>query len=363
MRVLHIINSLTTGGAEKLILETLPLMRMEGVEVELLLFRTNNFPFEKYFLSETNIKVHKSKYNSFYSPMNIFYIIPFLKKYDIVHVHLFPALYWTAIAKIISFSKTKLVYTEHNTFNRRLGKWYISGIESFVYNRYAKIISISESVNDMLVRRCRIKSSKITLIENGINLENIANAISIPIEEIEKSINNKNKIIIQVSRFQPQKDQKTLIKSMSNLPENVILILVGGGELKSECKDLAKSLCLENRIFFFGQRLDVLRLLKSADIVVLSSFHEGLSLASMEGLASGKPLIASNAPGLKQVVENAGLLFEIGDDIELANHIKRLLDDKTYYDQIAQRCLEKSKKYDIKKMVKAQMELYNNLVN
>jgi glycosyltransferase involved in cell wall biosynthesis len=51
-------------------------------------------------------------------------------------------------------------------------------------------------------------------------------------------------------------------------------------------------------------------LLKTADIVVLSSHYEGLSLASIEGMASGKPFIASDVPGLHEVVKGADLLFE-----------------------------------------------------
>lgn len=362
MKVLHIINSLTTGGAEKLILESLPLYKKSGVDVELLLFKTNNYPFEKQFLSTSEVVVHKSRFNSFYSPLNIFYIIPFLKKYDLIHVHLFPAMYWVALAKVLSFSKTELVFTEHNTTNRRLDKWYFNVIDKFIYSKYNKIISISEKVNEMLIDKMKIEESKVHLIKNGINLDSINKALPISKNEIHKEINEEHKILIQISRFQPQKDQQTLIKAMQFLPETVILCLVGDGELKLECEQLSKQLNLEERVFFLGVRLDVFQLLKTADIVVLSSHYEGLSLASIEGLASGKPFIASNVPGLTEVVKNGGLLFEESNEIELAEIINKLLADNKYYKQVAASCFDKSKEYDINIMLDRQIQLYKNIL-
>jgi glycosyltransferase involved in cell wall biosynthesis len=361
MKVLHIINSLGTGGAEKLILDSLPIMKKNGIDVDLYLLKSGDYPFEE-TLRNSQFSIHNSQFKWFYNPFHIFKIIPVLKKYDIVHVHLFPALYWVALAKVFSFSKTKLIFTEHNTTNRRVDKWYFKIFDGFIYNQYSEIVAISEKVRDMLSDKIKIESSKIHLIKNGINLEAINNALPISRNEIDKSINETHKIIIQISRFQPQKDQKTLIKAMKLLPENVILILVGEGELKTECQELSSQLNLNHRIYFLGVRMDVPSLLKTADIVVLSSHYEGLSLASIEALASGKPFVASKVPGLSDVVENAGLLFEENNETELSKHILDLLQNDKYYDKIVNKCLSKSKEFDIIKMVKDEIELYKRLI-
>ncbi len=361
MKVLHIINSLGTGGAEKLILDALPIMKKNGIDVDLYLLKSGEFPFEK-SLRNSKFKIQNSKLSSVYNPFHIFKIITLLKKYNVVHVHLFPAFYWVALAKFISFSKTKLIFTEHNTTNRRVDKWYFKSFDSFIYKRYSKIVSISEKVNDMLVDKMKIDPAKIVLIKNGINLETIKNALPISRNKIHQSLNDNNKIIIQISRFQPQKDQKTLIKAMKVLPENVFLILVGDGELKSECQELSNQLNLNHRIYFLGVRMDVPSLLKTADIVVLSSHYEGLSLASIEALASGKPFVASKVPGLTEVVENAGLLFEENNETELSKHLLDLLQNDKYYNEIANKCLTKSKEFDINKMVKDEIELYKSLI-
>ena len=107
--------------------------------------------------------------------------------------------------------------------------------------------------------------------------------------------------------------------------------------------------------------MDVPELLKTADIVCLSSHYEGLSLASVEGMASGKPFIASNVPGLRDVVSGAGLLFELGDAQGLAKHIEALMQDKAYYEEVAQQCMQRAKAYDIQVMLDKHIALYQSL--
>ena len=119
MKVLQVINNLDTGGAEKLLLDTIPLFNDKGIQMDLLVFGgVNGICLKK--LQELNCcTIHNLNSKSLYNPFNIFKIVSYLKKYDLVHVHLFPAQYWSLFAKFISFSKIKIVFTEHSTFNRR----------------------------------------------------------------------------------------------------------------------------------------------------------------------------------------------------------------------------------------------------
>ena len=110
-----------------------------------------------------------------------------------------------------------------------------------------------------------------------------------------------------------------------------------------------------------SSRTDVSRLLKSVEISVVSSHWEGFGLAAVEGMAVGKPVIASNVEGLCGVVNGAGILFEKGNEIELAEKIKALLSDEKYYEKVGRACLERAKEYDIIFMVDQHVELYKNL--
>lgn len=162
-----------------------------------------------------------------------------------------------------------------------------------------------------------------------------------------------------MSSFREQKDQPTLIKSLNFLPNNIKLLLVGDGHLKINCEKLVNDLNLQNRVKFLGIRTDIPELLKTAVIVLLSSIYEGLSLSSIEGMAS-KLFIASDVPGLREIVKDYGLLFQQGNSKELADIVLRLNDDKEYYDEVADKCYQRAQEFDIHRMVERYVEVYNN---
>ena len=176
--------------------------------------------------------------------------------------------------------------------------------------------------------------------------------------DIHFKLKNEDKVIIQVAGFREQKDQVTLIKALKHLSLNIKLILVGDGTLKKSCENLVRVLNLEDRVFFLGIRSDIPQLLKSVDIIVLSTKYEGISLSSIEGMASGKPFVASDVPGLRNIVTNAGLLFKQGDDKALATTISKLLNDEKLYNEISKRCQERAVHYDINNLINKHITLY-----
>jgi glycosyltransferase involved in cell wall biosynthesis len=361
MKILQIINSLDTGGAEKLLLETIPLYNKKGLIVDLLILDGTDYLFLKDLIKQDCCEIISLGQGSVYNPLLIFKIIPYFKKYDLVHVHLFPAQYWVVLAKLISFSKVKLVFTEHNTNNRRLENTLFRLIDQFIYKFYKQIICITEEVFSIIQKHTNLPAKRFQIIENGVNLATIQQAVAVEKSKIVSSFEVIDKIIIQVAGFRPQKDQQTLIKSMYYLPNNVKLILVGDGILRKEHESLVKKLHLENKVFFLGIRTDVPQLLKGSDIVVLSSKYEGLSLSSIEGMASGKPFIAADVPGLKEIVVGAGLLFPQGDEKALVKKITELLNDEKLYNKVSVSCLERAALYDINNMVEKHITLYRSI--
>ena len=94
----------------------------------------------------------------------------------------------------------------------------------------------------------------------------------------------------------------------------------------------------------------------------MSSHREGLSLSNVEGMSSGNPFVASDVEGLREVTKNYGVLFPHGDDKALASIIQKLSEDKEYKKQVADKCLERAKMFDIQKMVNAYNEVYLDLM-
>lgn len=353
MKILQVITSLGTGGAERLLTDSIPMYRERGIDMEVLLLNGNKTPFYE-MMEHQDIKIYSlttGHLKKVYNPLLIWKIIPFLKRYDIVHVHLFPALYWVAMAQMLSFGKGPLIFTEHSTYNRRMHRRFWRMTDRLVYGQYSKIVSITDDVRIRICSYLHLNQSKFDIIHNGINLKKFTP--SVPGKK-------KNGVVtlIQVAGFRKEKDQQTVIRSLQYLPDNVCLLLVGDGETRPACESVVKKLELCDRVSFLGVRTDIQELLHASDIVILSSHGEGFGLSVVEGMAVGKPVIASDIPGLHLVVKGAGILFPPGDARGLADEIFKLITHSGYYNIVASKCLERSRMYDIHTMVNNYIELY-----
>lgn len=367
MRVLQIINNLNLGGAEKLLEELTPIINQSrDVKAEILLLTDqNNVFYESAIKKGVDVKI--AKYNNIYDPRNIFEINKYIQKgnYDIVHSHLFPTQYWLAIARLFNKNQEiRFVTTEHNTYNRRRKWFYFRPIDKFIYSKYDLIISISEKTKDNLLKWIDPKGKNLDkhiVIENGIDLASIENALTYNKVDLVKNIDNKAILVCMAGRFTEQKDQPTLIKAISKLSDNIHLILLGEGKLKDFNENLAKDLNISHRVHFLGYRSDIPQILKTVDIVVLSSHWEGFGLAAVEGMAAVKPVIASKVEGLSEVVFGYGLLFKEGNDNELAALIRKLTEDEQFYTEIAQSCKKRSKEFSIQKTVDDLLNIYRKV--
>ncbi|WP_434981422.1 glycosyltransferase [Daejeonia sp. YH14] len=359
MKLAVIINSLNIGGAEKLVADGFPLMVRNGIQSELVVLK-NSSSFLTQQLLQKNIHPLFLTAKSVYNPFLIFKLMKVLKRNDVVHFHLFPTLYWVVFASLFLRKKPYLIYTEHNTHNKRRDSKVFKPLDRFVYSRIDRIVTIADEVEQNLVTYLGNPiRSKIESVPNGVDLSSIEQAK--PYTKKDLGLTENDIAILQVSSFRWQKDHPTLLKAMKLLPDRYKLLLAGDGMLKTEIEKLAQHLQVYDRVQFLGNRSDISRLLKSVDIIVLSSNHEGLSLSSIEAMASGKPFIASDVPGLHEMVNNYGLLFEKGNDKELAEIILKLETDTALREEVIQSCLNRAKDFDLSKMVEKYSRIYQNM--
>lgn len=378
MKILHIITSLRTGGAERLVAELAQRHQADGDEVEVLLFDGTRTPLVDE-LEKGGIPVHAlgKGFAAMSNPLLLPALARFLRKhpFDFVHTHNTSCQILTAMVPALT-----RVTTEHGTMNRRRNWRWFKPIDRWMYGRYKKIVCVGEetrkTLSDWLDRPELDK--KMTVIPNGIDLQRIVNAS--PAEELcagpstgsgtGKAIDSGSGTavssgtgsykILMVSAFRPEKDQQTLIRAIQQLPEEYQLFLAGGAEtpenqkIIDDCKALAKGL----RVHFLGVRPDVPNLLAAADAVVLSSKHEGMSLSVLEGMASGKPMIASDVEGMRDLVGGAGLLFPQGDAEALATLIREVCENPEKAKEIGRKCQERAMQYDIAETAKRYHALY-----
>lgn len=358
MKILHVIPQVWRGnGAAKLIMDLLPYQLQQCSKVDILVWKEEEPSFEVDIKRiGCGIKILGLKK---YNPFILIDFVREAKAYDIVHVHLFPALYWAALAKIFTPKRVKFILTEHSTKNNRQGKVWLQPIEKFVYRRYDKVVAISRAVEKVL--RKMLPASKIEVIYNGVNLQSIDNATALGRDTL--GVPADAWVLVQVARFTAQKDQKTILRALALLPTSYYVVFVGDGRLLQEHIDYAKTLGVSDRVRFLGMRDDVPKILKMSDVFIMSSHFEGFGLAAVEGMASGIPVIASAVEGLDEVVEGAGLLFAPGDEKGLVHRLMQLTSDRRYYEKVAFACKERSTQFDIAQIAEQYMSLYLKTLN
>ena len=367
MRILQVITSLDMGGAETLVVNLIPRLQALGNTVDLCVFNGTETPLTQRLKKECPQTKIFTLGHGVYNPLYIFKLVKIMKNYDIVHTHNSSPQLFVAIASL--FNSPKLVSTEHNTSNRKRNwKWY-RPIESWMYSRYNHIICISkiaeEKLREYMGGEWLVKSSNkyksITTINNGIDVNAISEAV--PCKELLELKENR-KAILMVAGFRKQKNQDTIIRAITLLDKEKYEIWFAGiGERLEEVKQLVLSLGVSGRVRFLGLRTDIPNVLRAADVIVMSSHWEGLSLSNVEGMSAHKPFIASDVNGLKEVTKGYGILFPHEDAKALAEEINRLASDEAYYNEIAERCYNRALEFDISKTVNGYNSVYETVVS
>ncbi len=359
------ITSLRTGGAEVLVVNLMPRFRALGHEVGVVVFDGEwTALMERLERECPECRIYRLG-KSVYSPLHIIRLARIMRQYDIVHTHNSSPQLFAAIANIVC--RKRLVTTEHSTNNRkRENGGLLRFVDRWMYGRYDKIICISEIAEERLRLYLGTQIPQISQIENGNdNICTINNGVDVeaihgaePIAEMRSG----KFVIVMVAGFREAKDQDTLIRAMALLPkEEYELWLVGDGTRRANLELIIDNLQLGDQVKLLGLRTDVPRILKTADVVVMSSHWEGLSLSNIEGMSAGKPFVASDVNGLREVTQGYGILFPHEDAEALARIIRQLHDDREYYQEVADRCYERAKRFDIQKMAEAYAYAYREL--
>ena len=357
MRILQVITSLQTGGAEKIVVDLSLKLKSRGHEVDVVAFAGGPSIFKQALIDGGCGVIEFSQTESVYNFKHVKRLKKLMTHYDIVHTHNTSPQLFAAMAK--GKSKAKLVTTEHSTNNRRRSMWGYGCIDRWMYSRYDKIVCISDIAKEKLLAHIGQQYERDVLtINNGVDVARFYDA-----QEAEKLHAPNTFVTVMVAGFREAKDQDTLIRAVALLPENYQLWLVGDGVRREALQGVIDSAGVASRVSLLGIRADVPQVLKSADVVCMSSHWEGLSLSNIEGMSSGRPFVASDVDGLREVTKGYGLLFPHGDAAALAEIIRKLHDDKAFYDEVAEKCHQRALMFDIEKMVDGYEAVYKELVN
>lgn len=359
MRVLQVIHNLEVAGAEVLVHDLVVGLNRRHVECSLYLLQSTESRLQR-ALQGQGVTVYGRGRIPLYSPVHLRRLASHLRThaYDIVHVHLFPAQMWAAAAVKLANVATPLVITEHSAYNYRRRKIY-RPVDRWIYTQSCAIACVSDAAREALIQWIPDVAAKTWTCPNGIDLGAFANAL--PQTTGQSQIVDDGPIVLSVGRLMHQKDHGTTIRAISRTANAHLLIAGVGPDIESH-QDLAKDLGISDRVHFLGQRTDVPGLMRKADIFVQSSRFEGFGIAALEAMASGLPVVASRVPGLAELVEGAGILFEPGDDCELAKHLNELLANPELRARLRSAGQARAAAFNIDKTVDSYENLYCKLV-
>lgn len=155
----------------------------------------------------------------------------------------------------------------------------------------------------------------------GLDIEKYKNSSIDEVKKLRKDlkIEESDIVMLSIAELIPRKNYMQVIKALETIPKDINLryLIVGNGEQSDELKQYVKLKRLEDKIKFLGYRSDVPNILALSDFLILTSKHEGLTKCLMEAMAAGKPIIASNVRGNKELIVDGinGYIVPL-DDIE-----------------------------------------------
>ena len=229
--------------------------------------------------------------------------------------------------------KIKSIFIVHS-----LGR--ISFLKRFLLSRYIdKTIGVSLAVCKYLIDN-KIPENKIHLIHNGIEIDRFKPTETKEIKA-EFGLRPDEYIIGTAARLTRSKGVFELIEALSMLSKkrkNIRLIIAGDGPERDSLELFAKDLGVLERVIFAGLRNDIEKIYSAMDVFILPSINEPFGLAILEAMAVGKPVIATNAGGIPEIIrdEETGLLVEPRSPKAIAEAIDRLIEEPEFLKKISQ---------------------------
>lgn len=368
LRVLHVTTTGQIGGAERLIVDLVRTACLEG-HYEPAICVLHSPQGMRRELAGTEVPVHSLDVTG---PRTLLRGVVQLRnlmvigRFDVVHTHLLHA-------STVGLVMARLLRVRLSVMTRHYERyvWLYGGrferVLDRVNDRLADhIFAISAAARDVLRDYEKVDDRRITIVPNGIDFERVRRLMTpTPLADLG---DRPGVIIATVGSLHPRKGHAQLVRAFAELTkrEPARLIIVGEGPLAGELAQLAEDLGVADRVWFTGYLADPYGLLREVDIYVQPSIEEGFGIAVLEAMALGRPVIASKAGGLPELIEDGqtGLLVEPDDIAELGAALARLAADPDLRQALAANALRMAeRRYDARMTSRSYLSEYVRLLD
>lgn len=210
-------------------------------------------------------------------------------------------------------------------------RWHLL-VDRLTYDGCRFTIGNSPSVVQHLQEKARIPKDRLRLVRGGVDPEPIRRAA--PVDRRALGIPSGESMVFWAGRLDPVKGLDGLLDAFFRIGKACAarLFLAGGGSYESHVRRRINGLDLDDRVHLLGPRGDVPSLLRTADLFVFPSRTEGLPNAILEAMAAGCPIVTTDVPGCRDLIEDerTGLVVPYGDTAALASAMERLLADRGF---------------------------------
>jgi glycosyltransferase involved in cell wall biosynthesis len=307
MKVLHLINTLSAGGAELHLLALCRQLKRRGVDVVVACLREHvkdSRSLRGDFANE-GIRMVALEANGRYDLRSIsrFATLVAKERPSILHTHL-PRADLAAVFRRVFDSSVPWVCSVHDIHDKSWsGRWTLP-LFNFIWRRADRVIAISHAVKDWLVAERSVPSHKISVIHYGIDPEPFFR----PQADLRREWGFEGKSIIgAIGRLEPRKGHDCLIHAMPEIKKavpNAVLVIAGHDPwgYGNELHELIDSLALNHQVRLVGFQSDVTSFLNALDIFAFATHSEGFGQVVIEAMAAGKPTVVSKIPPLTEIV-------------------------------------------------------------
>ncbi len=286
---------------------------------------------------------------------------------DILHLHLPYSGVVGRIAARLAGGVGAVVYTEHNLQERYHPLTRLAN--QLTLPLCDRTIAVSPEVEDSLRGSWLTRRAPITVVPNGVDVEEVRRAAAGSAEVREElGIPPEGLVVGVVIGFRQQKRPDLWVRAarmIADAEPRASFVLVGEGPALAPTRALAAEVGLNGRAIFTGLRSDAPRLIAALDVFMLSSMYEGLPVAVLEAMALARPIVATRVGGLPAVIEHgrSGLLVEAGNPAALADQALALLRDAGLRRSLGAAAQQRVReRFGIAPMVRATEQIYCELL-
>lgn len=317
MRILYILNTLQTGGAERQVLALAEHMRSRGHDVKLLVLRERG---ANHLATDLDVLHLDMRRHPLSAALGYTRALDAIRAFGphVAHTHQF---HGNILGRLLHIATPQMpvISTIHNIYEGGATRRLAYRLTDFLS---ARNVAVCSAAADRFTLAHASPLRKMKVITNGVDVEQFAPDAARRARIRSDMAAGDSFVWLTACRLTPAKDLRNLLHAFAFMPKQnpaAQLWIAGEGSAtyERELKQLSASLAIAQNVRWFGLRSDVSALLNAADGFVLASAWEGMPLGLAEAMAAEKPFVATDVGGVRELAADCGALVAAADSVAL----------------------------------------------